>query len=300
MLTSGAEKRVPQTLVDSNNDRWRREDPFLTDLGPSTYTIQDNLDGEVCVELWQDIVAALVYDADVMRLHGVARVGPKRSWQFQGGWEHLYEHVNVLEMQPDVNQQRLCVFAFYARTTTANTIKNLRSCFPAAGHLIDEATEKVQRRLANRKAQIELAQAHYLFGWNAHAQFSAHVDDPRYRVSYTATLSPGQSSMHVIVARSHAMYLNPGDAHMFDGQMQHASSETQLRTVKVTLFFEVVEGDVTSSSHDVDASKKPEVVDLVSPSPPSSEEGFGGFGDTILPLLLDRASSASGEDPPAL
>ena len=153
----------------------------------------------------------------------------------KGGFQHIYQHINVLTAEQKESEQRRCIFAM-----KQTQFKAITGTYGTA--LIDTAAGLVQDLY-----DVDMVGApevvHVLFHWNKHSFYTYHQDNDG-DVAVIINLGFGTSNganntMHVAGAELCAEYDGVGVARVFPTKLFHRSGSAPRRCVKVALFFKV-------------------------------------------------------------
>jgi hypothetical protein len=234
------------THAPHNEQLYRKEAPSAMQAS-DTGTVAMALSKEPSLHLYCALVDKLktgVDGADGLPTFFIDSAGGQTIASKKGGFQQLYQAINVpMEQQVKAEQDR-CIFAMKNNAFT-------QLFGTSAKTIVSEASEQVKEMYnkGNEKVSVSLAVVHILFNWNAHSFFTYHQDTDG-QVTVIINLSLGESSMHV-AGYKEATYTGVGSAHMFPSNAFHRSGSAPRRCVKVALFFNVQE------PHDLEADDDP-------------------------------------------
>ena len=156
-------------------------------------------------------------------------VGGKDIKKKSGGFQKLYDPINVPRPLVTKAEQDRCIFAMkpgdfgkvggsYAKSMMNDALKHVQDLYPA-------------------KTTISLKVVHILFHWNAHSFFTYHTDEDG-KVTVIINLAHCKADMHV-AGSGNASYDGIGSARLFPSNVYHRSGTAPRRCIKVALFYEV-------------------------------------------------------------
>ena len=153
-------------------------------------------------------------------------VGGTNDVKKTGGFQRLYDSVNVPALVMKKPDQDRCIFAM-----------SHPHFFKVVGGPGKRLLELVSTQVAEfyQVQSVTCKAVHVLFHWNAHSFFTYHLDEDG-DVSAIVNLSHGEASMHVSGCEK-AVYDGIGSMHIFPTNVFHRSGDAPRRCVKVAFFF---------------------------------------------------------------
>ena len=250
-LTGTAAKPHVDTTGDAfvaNNCKIYEEQgkEFTESLNKDTGTTQLNFDKEKSLHLYCNLVGRLKTaenaDDGVPKFYLDSAAGPGGPVKRSGGFQRLYNSINVKTEYWDKSQQDRCIFAL-----TGTAFKQMGGT--VATYMIDTSKNKVQTLFPDKNPILK--KVHILFNWNAHSFFTYHQDDDG-DMTMMINLSHGKAYMHVAGHPSPAEYDGIGSAHLFPSKAFHRSGTAPRRCIKIALFYALTKHETVDVTEDGD------------------------------------------------
>ena len=205
--------------------------------GSKTGTHGVQLDKEVALNLFITLVQALktttVDDDGSPKLCLDGPEGMATMLRGTGGFQKLYESINVPPPAVSKPEQDRCIFAM-------SHAQFMKLGGPPAKKLSELLTRKITSLYS---FNISCKVVHILFHWNQHSFFTYHQDEDG-EIAAIVNLSHGSAAMHV-AGLDEAVYDGIGSTHIFPTKVFHRSGNATRRSVKVAFFFNTTTTTIT-------------------------------------------------------
>ena len=146
-----------------------------------------------------------------------------------GGFQELYDKINVPPRQHSKQEQARCVFGMSLTTF-------YKVAGPVSKPWVKNLTQTMSENANNQPVSCDVV--HVLFNWNAHSFFTYH-QDPDGDMTAIVNLTHGESTMSV-AGFEEATYHGVGSTLIFPSKAFHRSGTAPRRCVKVAFFYKVM------------------------------------------------------------
>ena len=197
-----------------------------------TGTVEHLMDQEATLNLYIKIVSRLkmgVEDVDKKPTFWLdSSDGKAPAPRSHGGFQELYDKINVPPRQHSKQEQARCVFGMSLATF-------YKVAGPASKIWVKNLTQTMTENADNQPVSCDVV--HILFNWNAHSFFTYH-QDPDGDMTAIVNLTHGESTMSV-AGFEEATYHGVGSTLIFPSKAFHRSGTAPRRCVKVAFFYKV-------------------------------------------------------------
>ena len=195
-----------------------------------TGTVEHLMDQEATLNLYIKIVSRLkmgVEDVDKKPTFWLdSSDGKAPAPRSHGGFQELYDKINVPPRQHSKQEQARCVFGMSLTTF-------YKVAGPASKPWVKNLTQTMSENADNQPVSCDVV--HVLFNWNAHSFFTYH-QDPDGDMTAIVNLTHGESTMSV-AGFEEATYHGVGSTHIFPSKAFHRSGTAPRRCVKIAFFY---------------------------------------------------------------